>query len=236
MQFPSSLISFVISVEIIALSVISSYSHGVEYNTHGRKIILSASTTENIINKRGSLSSRYLWAAFSSIPSPEQRKNFSNNGITINKFILKNKNGYVYKIKIDKNSKIMNEAIVKSRIIIGIDEITPLDKISEKITDSKIFKSINTFDSEKETIKAYVIWHEKVNEHNGISLLKNFGISDIEKFDSVSNTFIVRAKRESLIYLAEVEEINEILEFTIESPVILNARRVTLVDSLQKTL
>lgn len=43
MQCPSSFVTFVVAVEMLMLSVISSYSQGVEYNTHSRNITLSKS-------------------------------------------------------------------------------------------------------------------------------------------------------------------------------------------------
>ncbi len=109
MQCPSSFVTFVVAVEMLMLSVISSYSQGVEYNTHSRNITLSKSTTNIIIKKNGFNRSEYFWAAFSKKPDPDQRKILLQNGIIIQKLMLKKGNDYIYKIKIDKKLKNMNE-------------------------------------------------------------------------------------------------------------------------------
>ncbi len=222
MQFPSSFVTFVVAVEMLMLSVISSYSQGVEYNTHSRKITLSKSTTDRIIKKNGFNRSEYFWAAFSKKPDPDQRKILLQNGIKIQKLMLKKGNDYIYKIKVDKKLKNMNEIIEKNQIIIGIEEIVPVDKISKEIIDPEKFSEINTYDSTKSTIVAYVKWHDKVEEKEGTALLKSYGINEILNFDSVSNKFIVKSTRASLISIAEKEEISEVNELTIESPVIIN--------------
>ena len=142
------------------------FAEKIEFCTQNRHITFSKPSEDKILHKNLDKNEiNYFWVAFDKNPDPAMKKLFHQKGIQIQRVYSRVGKKLICVIKTKTGTAVAIETMKKSGIFAGIEEIEPLDKISPNIFDVNKFKSINTYDSINQTIKATISFLNKIDKN-----------------------------------------------------------------------